>query len=436
MSGFPKEKSFSDGLSGSASSAASVNWGLSAKTVRLVMKAAVRWFLRFSEDNINALPPARTDRSYLLYLHVPFCQTLCPYCSFHRFKMHEETARTYFRLLRREMELTADLGYNFDSAYFGGGTTSILPDELAKTIDHAKKLFDIKEVSSETDPNHINPKSLEYTAGRIDRLSVGIQTFNDKHLESIGRKAKFGSASEQFEKVSDILKHFPIVNVDMIYNFPSQTLAELQEDIRTVRELAPQQATFYPLMYAPFAGKQLREKLGENNYSNEALFFRTISEMMTDSYIQRTSWTYALKKKEFIDEYVVEHSEYVGLGSGAFSFLDGKLYANSFSLKEYAENVGADRSSAVKSVRFAPYAIKRYRMMVEMFGMNPYPAYRPFPEYTVLKMMGAINGYGENAALTPKGLFLLSVMMKCFYNGMDYIREVMRKDLTPDDERI
>lgn len=438
MSGFPKEKFFSPGLSDSDffNGKDRIKWDASLKLIRMVMKQAVKYYLRFADDNIPSLPKPIPGRGYMLYMHVPFCLTLCPYCSFHRFRFNEDTARKYFNLLREEMRMTANLGYNFSSAYFGGGTTSIMPDELAKTVDLAKELFDIKEVSCETDPDHLDDESLSYTVGRIDRLSVGIQSFCDRHLDSIGRMAKFGTAEQQYAKVEKILDKFPIVNIDMIYNFPSQTADELANDIMTVRSLNPQQATFYPLMYAPFAGKCLQEKLGRSGYENEAKFYRLITEMMTEPYIQRTSWTYALRQKECIDEYVVDHEEYVGLGSGAFSFLDGTLYANSFSLQKYADMVSAGMSSAVKSVSFGNYAISQYRMMVEMFGLNAFPANRPFFEYHALKTLGAVTGSGKNAMITPKGLFMLSVMMKCFYNGMDYIREIMRANLTEKDERI
>lgn len=436
MSIFPKEQSFISGISKRTTLETDIKWDWSAKLVSSVMKRAVKHYLRFTDDDVSSLPQASGEKEYLLYLHVPFCVTLCPYCSFHRFKMHEPTARRYFELLREEMRMTAKLGYNFNSAYFGGGTTSILPDELAKTIDLAKELFDIKEVSSETDPNHIDDYSLEYTKDRIDRLSVGIQSFCDRHLESIGRQKKFGTADEQYEKVSKIIEHFPIVNIDLIYNFPTQTCGELAADIEKVKKLSPQQVTFYPLMYAPYAGEELKRKLGKSDSKSEAEFYRLISSSMSEPYIRRSSWTYALWQEDFIDEYVVDHSEYVGLGSGAFSFLDGKLYANSFSLKEYARMIESGSSSAVKSVRFGKYSVSQYRMMVEMFGLTAYPSHRPFAEYSALRMMGAVKGSGKDAVMTEKGLFLLSVMMKCFYNGMDYIRETMRKDLTSDDEII
>lgn len=401
------------------------------------MKQAVKYYLRFSDETtIRSLPKPLPGRQYLLYLHIPFCITLCPYCSFHRFRCHEETAVNYFRLLRREMRMTAELGYTFSSVCFGGGTTTIIPRELAKTIDLARELFGAQEVSVETDPNHTDPETLEHTVGRVNRLSVGIQTFNDTYLEGIGRKSKFGSGEEQYAKVEEILKLFPVVNVDMMYNFPEQTPAELAEDIATVLKLNPRQATYYPLMYAPFAGHSFGRRFGRAGYDSEAGHYRLITQMMGSPYVQRTSWAFAHSRGTNIDEYVVDHEEYVGLGSGAFSFLDGTLYANSFSLKEYADRVSAGMTSATKSVTFGQYAIGQYRMMVEMFGLQGCPAHKPFMEYNALRLLGAVEGSGNNAVITPKGRFLLSVMLKCFYNGMDYIRESMRHGLTPADERI
>lgn len=403
--------------------------------VRLVMKLAVKYYLRFGDEHPSSLPAPKQGKKYFLYIHIPFCTSLCPFCSFHRFKLHEETARKYFELLRKEMRMAAELGYDFDSAYFGGGTTTILPDELEKTIQLAKELFSIREISCEADPDHVNLQSITKAKG-IDRLSIGVQTFNNKHLEHIGRLKKFGRGEEQYEKIKEALEHFDLVNIDMIYNFPGQTMEELLEDVAKVRSLNPPQITFYPLMYAPFTGKSLQASIGKPSHESEAEFYTALTQQMTEPYTQRTSWTFEKEAQGMIDEYVINNDEYVGIGSGAFSFLDGVLYANSFSLKEYAEKVGSGQSSISKSTRFGSMSIKKYRMMIEMFGFNGWPKNRPFIEYNALKLLGAVKGKGENAEVTPRGKFLLSVMMKCFYNGMDYIREEMRKDLKTDDERI
>ena len=94
-----------------------------------------------------------------------------------------------------------------------------------------------------------------------------------------------------------------------------------------VCELAPQQVTFYPLMYAPGIGKSLEKRWGVLDHTKEADFYRIIAQRMQSSYTQRSSWAWSLEHGDIIDEYVIERSEYVGIGSGAFSFIGDTLYA-------------------------------------------------------------------------------------------------------------
>ena len=149
----------------------------------IYMRYKSKKFLDFKYTTQKITPPiADTKKQYLLYLHIPFCKTLCPYCSFHKFIFKEETAREYFILLRKEMDLVKSLGYDFVSLYIGGGTTTVLPDELVKTIEHAKKLFNIKDVSCEGDPL-IDDEMVALLSKKVDRLSVGVQTTNDAMLK-------------------------------------------------------------------------------------------------------------------------------------------------------------------------------------------------------------------------------------------------------------
>ena len=99
-------------------------------------------------------------------MHVLFCERLCLYCSFNRFPFKEERAKPYFANMRKEMMMLKDLGYDFASVYIGGGTPTIMIDELCETIDMARENFSIKEVSSETNPNHLI-QALSREAGKV-----------------------------------------------------------------------------------------------------------------------------------------------------------------------------------------------------------------------------------------------------------------------------
>ncbi len=372
----------------------------------------------------SSLPEAPDTRTRLLYIHVPFCPTLCPYCSFHKFLFHEPSALRYFTLLQEEMHRVKALGYRFDALYVGGGTTSVLPEALHESIALARSLFDIKEVSCESDATrlHLLDPNL------IERLSVGIQSFDDTRLQQLGRFKKFGSAQAQSEEVKTAIGRFRSVNVDMIYNYPDQSAAQLHHDIDSVCELAPQQVTFYPLMYAPGIGKSLEKRWGVLDHTKEADFYRIIAQRMQSSYTQRSSWAWSLEHGDIIDEYVIERSEYVGIGSGAFSFIGDTLYANTFSLPEYAALVSQGRTGTTHAVSFEAHAIRQYRMMVELFGLRPCSGHL-WPETQFLRLAGACR----DDHLTPWGSYLLSTMMREFYNGMDALRETMRRPLGKED---
>ena len=401
--------------------------GIIEKIASVVMKRAVKQYLHLTPTH-KILPPSSDETPLLLYIHIPFCLTLCPYCSFHKFRFDEPSAKRYFELLHQEMRMVHALGYRFDSIYFGGGTTTILPHELGETINLAKSLFDIREVSCESDPAHLSDLEDADLHGKIDRLSIGIQSFNDRHLQKIGRYKKFGSADEQYAKVSAVLGDFPIVNIDMIYNYPDQSEEELHREIDTILRLRPPQVTFYPLMYAPGIRENLSKRWGELSDTKDADFYRIITKRMSEVYTQRSSWAWSLDREGIIDEYVIERSEYIGIGSGAFSFIGDTLYANTFSLPIYAERISKGELPITHSTSFPERAIRQYRMMVEMFGLQPSREHL-WIENTLLKLCGMY----ENDHLKERGAHLFSVMMREFYNGMDYVRETMRRDLSKED---
>ena len=195
------------------------------------------------------MPAPEQGKRYMLYMHVPFCERLCPYCSFNRFPFSEERARPYFENMRKEMRMLKDLGYDFDSVYIGGGTPTIMIDELCDTIDQARELFNIQEVSSETNPNHLIPSYLDKLQGRVQRLSVGVQSFDDGLLKQMDRYDKYGCGQEILERIQDASPYFVSMNADMIFNFPAQTEDILINDIERVIESGCTQTTFYRLWH-------------------------------------------------------------------------------------------------------------------------------------------------------------------------------------------
>jgi coproporphyrinogen III oxidase-like Fe-S oxidoreductase len=346
------------------------------------------------------------------------------------------------------MHLVADLGYDFPSLYIGGGTPTILLDELAETIDLARELFSIEEVSCETSPNHLGPELVAVLGERVQRLSVGIQSFDDTLLRQMDRLNKYGSGMQVFDQVASVAGDFHSLNVDMIFNFPSQTEQMLERDITLLKATGANQTTFYPLMASPKTRAELARAVGHIDFAREARYYRLIAEGLSDEFQATSAWTYSRDKDSMIDEYIVDYGEYVGIGSGALSFLGGRTYGNTFSLREYAERIASGRMSVVKAG--APYsktALYRYRFVTDLFGLSldkerfqrdfGVPVERALPaELAFMRAAGGIAGDdGHFITLTEKGRYLLMVMMRETLATSNDARDQARNAL-PLDERM
>ena len=221
---------------------------ISERLISTAVREASKNYLKINPTTETALPGPTPGKEYMLYMHVPFCERLCPYCSFNRFPFSEDRAIPYFKNMKKEMLMLKDLGYDFKSLYIGGGTPTIMIDELCDIIDMARENFSIEEVSSETNPNHLTPEYLDKLKGRVQRLSVGVQSFDNGLLKQMDRFDKYGSAEEILERIKTAVPYFTSMNVDMIFNFPAQTEEMLINDIEKIVESGATQTTFYPLM--------------------------------------------------------------------------------------------------------------------------------------------------------------------------------------------
>lgn len=382
-----------------------------------------------------------SNKSYMLYAHIPFCHTFCPYCSFHKYYYNENLAKKYFESLREEIKQIKDKGFDFSSMYVGGGTTLINEEELAKTLELCKKLFNIKEISCESDPNHIEPKKLEMFKGLIDRLSCGIQSFDDDILKKVARYHKFGSSEQLQEKLSKAIGILPVMSLDLIFNFPSQTKEQLLKDLQIAKNLKPQQITTYPLMKSNLTKDNIAKTLGVSFEDNEFEFYKMIVDFFKD-YERNNAWSFSLEKSSFNDEYVSSHHEYLGVGSGAFSFLDGELLINAFNLNDYSNLIKEKQNANIAKANFSKKEIIKYVFLTEMFAgkieinkfnqtLNCDLEKDLFVELLGLKLSKAIKKENDTLYVSEFGRYLFMVLMKDFYTGMDLVRAVFR-----DDKRI
>ena len=206
--------------------------------------------LKAQAVNFKALPPLA------LYLHIPWCVRKCPYCDFNSHEARTELPeQQYIAALTRDLELALPLvwGRKVYSVFIGGGTPSLFSAPALKQIlDSVRMLLPLAldaEITLEANPGTVEAnKFAGFRDAGVNRLSLGIQSFNDTHLKALGR---IHDADEAKRAVQIAQQHFDNVNLDLMYGLPQQTLAQAEQDVRTALQFAPQHLSCYHLTLEP-----------------------------------------------------------------------------------------------------------------------------------------------------------------------------------------
>jgi coproporphyrinogen III oxidase-like Fe-S oxidoreductase len=405
-----------------------------------LLLAGFRWqtrtAMKFSSGEAVPRPVPPRSGGAFLYVHVPFCEVLCPFCSFHRVQYQEDKARRYFAALRQEIRCYHDAGFSFTGVYVGGGTPTVAPGELVETLGLIRGLFPVREISVETNPRDLRDDVLaQLAAAGVDRLSVGVQSFDDQLLRHMERYEKYGSSAEIQERLQAAAPLFRTLNADMIYNLPYQTLSSLERDLDILLGLKVNQVSCYPLMTAKSAtflprARRLRP------------FFDTILARLRPHFAPQSAWCFA-RGEGALDEYIVEADDYVGVGSGAFSYLDGVMYATTFSLKAYADRVGRGLAGITGQRRLSTSEQILHAFLVRLFGLKlekrwlrerlgRHP-FRPLaPLLAPLKLAGAVREDKTAYHLTDRGMYYWVLMMASFFESVNEFREQMRALIAAD----
>jgi len=206
--------------------------------------------LKSQAVNFQALPPLS------LYIHIPWCVRKCPYCDFNS---HESRGvlpeQEYVAALIRDLEMALPLvwGRKVYTVFFGGGTPSLLSGEsVAEIMRNVRMLLPLDlgaEITLEANPGTVEAaRFAAYREAGVNRLSMGIQSFNDTHLQALGR---IHSADEAQRAIAIAQQHFDNLNLDLMYALPGQTLDEATQDVKTALSFAPQHLSCYHLTLEP-----------------------------------------------------------------------------------------------------------------------------------------------------------------------------------------
>jgi len=289
-----------------------------------------------------------TNKTLELYFHIPFCVRKCLYCDFLSAPADEATKSRYMEALVRETQEKAKVctDYTVTSVFFGGGTPSVVnPQALAKVLNTAKACFRFTkdaEITMEMNPGTVNADSLSvYKEAGINRISIGLQSTNDRYLEKLGRIHNFETFLKTYEAVRKA--GFTNVNIDLMGALPGQSLAEYEADVKTVLELNPEHLSVYSLMIeegTPFGDRLEQNKLEPPEEELEREMYWRAHELLTKAgYEHYEISNYA--KPGFACRHNVgywKRISYLGLGLGASSLMENRRYQNEKSLSTYLQN--------------------------------------------------------------------------------------------------
>jgi coproporphyrinogen III oxidase-like Fe-S oxidoreductase len=331
----------------------------------------VRWSQGDGGLDAGAVVGAFPDR-YGLYLHIPFCERLCPFCPYNKVPYDRERAVAYFAALRREVSTYRAAGAGpFTSLYVGGGTPTLCLDELTEVV---RDLPVEGERAIEVLPAHATSQGVECLVQTgFDRVSLGVQSFDDRVLRHLGR---VGSGAGQRAAVEACRGRFACLDVDLIFD---TAFAEPEVFLRDVEEccrLGVDQISTYPLMrfgYTPF-GKARHSPRVEHELLHRA------AELAGGYGYQRAS-VWALRRAGSLPFSSITRELYLGLGAGAASFTGRYYLVNHFSPDRYREALAGGRLPVARAARLRPAAGAAYYLFWQTYagGFDPDRARALFP---------------------------------------------------------
>ena len=289
-----------------------------------------------------------------IYIHIPFCVRKCKYCAFFSIADRSDLFDAYVDALCREIELRADSGELIETIYFGGGTPSVLSvNQLARIISTIDRHFEIApnvELTVEANPGTIDRKYLaELHASGVNRISLGVQSFNDRLLRSIGR---IHSARQAIEIVEDAKSIFDNVSVDLICSLPHQTPDELRQSIEQVRQLDVQHVSIYGLEVEEGTEFYRMREAGElelpSEEDDEAMYDYVTTELPRLGWRRYEISNYA--RAGFESRHNLGYwsdAKYLGLGAGASSYDRLERRSNVEDVVEYIEGIRAGRDVSI-----------------------------------------------------------------------------------------
>jgi oxygen-independent coproporphyrinogen-3 oxidase len=368
--------------------------------------------------------------SFGLYLHIPFCRQICPYCPYNKQIYHPEVAKHYTQAVIREIDTYAQLVGTkpVTSFYIGGGTpTTMIDSGLVRILDHIYGTFNMQcEVHMESHPNDLTPKNLDKILSmRVKHLSIGVEALQDHHLRSLQRPYTVEQVKAAVRRA--VAQDFHCVNVDFIFALPNQTYEEVAAAAHNLVALGVDQIATYPLFKFPYT--QWARIAKKNGYKERSVVGRRkmlaiLERTFYQAGYERTS-VWAFTRKGTPKYCSVTVPQYIGLGASGGSYLRDVLYFNTFNVDEYISAIENGKLPIALSLQLSVRAQMagwlywriyetRFRKsgFLSRFGRrfdNVYGIYM-----RLFSLLGFLKDKGDEIRLSDRGAYWLHVLQDLF----------------------
>jgi oxygen-independent coproporphyrinogen-3 oxidase len=384
-----------------------------------------------------------------LYVHIPFCEQICPYCPYNKELYRSDLAAGYVKALKREIDLYSDIvaGRRVTSLYIGGGTpTTMLQSGLEDLIGHVRRTFDLQcDIHMESHPNHLSAGNLSRIQSMgVQHLSMGVEALADRHLKILCRPY---TANQVKEAVGRAISHgFKCVNVDVMFALPGQTYQEVEETGHELVKLGVDQIAAYPLFLFPYTPMG-RTSAGRGHVIRQSLKRRRMLGILERIFYQggyeRTSvWAFT---RRGVPRYCsVTVPLYLGLGASGASYLRDVFYLNTFGVAEYIQALedggmaialSVDLTERMQRAGWLYWRIYETRFLKadyrDRFGEDLDRRYGGY--LRLLRGLGLLKDDGERIALSDRGAFWLHACEDIL--SIDYVSKLWgtsRRDLWPE----
>ncbi len=374
-----------------------------------------------------------------LYIHIPFCKSICNFCPYCKVKYSKEKCDEYIDSLIKEIHIVGGQQREkkkVTSLYFGGGTPALAADRIKEIVDAVNEHFIITEgIGLELHPDNLNTETLQTlkNAG-VSKISIGIQSFCSKYQKILGRKSvDITALKNALESVK-----FQTVSMDFIFALPEQTIEDLKSDIDTAFSMGANHIAIYPFIDFTFTKSPLKAM---PKREKRKLLDAVTNYCMSKGYSRNSIWTFS--SEENADYSSMTRDNFLGFGCSATTLLKDQFKINTFDVESYCRRIADKKLATSLTIRFT----KRQRMIYWLFWtaystkVDPKDFERFFGvslkktygfELWLAKLLGFVKEKNGIYKMTLKGAFYYHYYEN-FYTlaYIDKMWGIMRKEAFP-----